>query len=118
MTQRQAHNFIFSLTAVLLAGIPCQAVRAAERHVTLSTVGVGDARWTGGLMGERFDTCRNVMVPNLWHIMSGTEYSQFFENFRIAAGLSQGKHRGAPFNDGDFYKWLESAAAVYAITHD
>ena len=52
--------------------------RAAERHVTLSPVGISDARWTGGLMGERFDTCRKVMVPNLWHIMSGTEYSQFF----------------------------------------
>jgi DUF1680 family protein len=97
---------------------PCATARAAERHATLSPVGVSDARWTGGLMGERFETCRKVMVPNLWHIMSGTEYSQFFENFRIAAGLSQGKHRGAPFNDGDFYKWLESAAATYAITHD
>ena len=49
-------------------------------------------------------------------VMSGTEHSQFFENFRIAAGLSQGKHRGAPFNDGDFYKWLESAAAEQACT--
>ena len=32
-------------------------------------------------------------------------------NFEIAAGLAEGRHRGPPWNDGDFYKWLEAAAA-------
>ena len=40
------------------------------------------------------------------------------QNFRIAAGLAEGRHRGPPWNDGDFYKWLEAAAAVYAVTKD
>ena len=35
-----------------------------------------------------------AMVPNLWEVMSGTEPSQFFQNFRIAAGLAEGNHRG------------------------
>jgi DUF1680 family protein len=106
------------LTILVVCALITSSARAAERHVTFSPVGVADARWTGGLMGERFDVCRKVMVPNLWHIMSGTEHSQFYENFRIAAGISQGRHRGPTFNDGDFYKFLESASAVYAITRD
>jgi DUF1680 family protein len=91
---------------------------AASRHVKFEALALGAARWTGGLMGERFENCRNVMVPSMWEIMRGTQYSQFLENFRIAAGPSQGRHRGPSFNDGDFYKFLEAASAVYAITHD
>src|SRR5262245_66362714 len=51
-------------------------------------------------------------------IMEGTRHSQFLHNFRIAAGLEKGRHRGPPWNDGDFYKWLEAVAAVYAVTRD
>jgi DUF1680 family protein len=51
-------------------------------------------------------------------IMEGTQRSQFLENFRIAAGLARGRHRGPPWNDGDFYKWLEAASAVLAVTRD
>jgi DUF1680 family protein len=41
-----------------------------------------------------------------------------YANFRIAAGEEEGAHRGPPFADGDFYKWLEAVAAVYAVTRD
>ena len=47
--------------------------------------------------------------------MEGTNYTQFFRNFEIAAGLAEGKSRGAPFNDGDFYKWMEGASASLAV---
>ena len=33
-------------------------------------------------------------------------------------GLAEGRHRGPGWNDGDFYKWLEAAAAVFAVTKD
>jgi DUF1680 family protein len=84
----------------------------------LRSVGLSDVHWTKGFWADRFATCRNDMIPNLWRIMKGTEPSQFFHNFRLAAGLDRGKHRGPPWNDGDFYKWLEGAAAVYAVTKD
>ena len=77
-----------------------------------------EVRWTSGFWAERFGSCRDKTIPGLWSIMEGTNYSQFYENFRIAAGLDKGKHRGAPFNDGDFYKWLEGACATLAITRD
>src|SRR5205085_3245848 len=33
-------------------------------------------------------------------------------NFRVATGLADGRHRGAAFNDGEVYKWLEAAAVA------
>jgi DUF1680 family protein len=67
---------------------------------------------------DRFNLCRRQMIPGMWRLMAGTNYSQYLENFRIAAGLSEGRYRGAPFNDGDFYKWLEAASAMRAATGD
>lgn len=89
-----------------------------SRHAILGPVGPADARWTTGFWADRFEVCRTATVPAMGVLMEGTERSQFLQNFRIAAGLGAGKHRGPPWNDGDFYKWLEAAAAVYAITRD
>jgi DUF1680 family protein len=86
--------------------------------VRLRSVGLGDVRWTPGFWAERFATCRQASVPHLWEILRGTEPSQFYHNFLIAAGRAQGRHRGPAFNDGDLYKWLEAAAAVFAVTRD
>ncbi len=47
------------------------------------------------------------MVPSMARLMEGTNYSQFYRNFEIAAGVKNGHSRGASFNDGDFYKFLE-----------
>jgi DUF1680 family protein len=87
-------------------------------HAVVRSVGLGDVRWTTGLLADRFARCRETMVPNLWEVMKGPEPSQFYRNFQIAAGLTEGRHRGPSWNDGDFYKWLESAAAVFAVTKD
>jgi DUF1680 family protein len=91
---------------------------SASPHVKLRTVGLGDVKWTQGFWAQRFNVCRQGAIPHLWRIMSGTEPSQFYHNFLIAAGQAEGRHRGPAFNDGDLYKWLEAAAAVYAVTHD
>jgi uncharacterized protein len=81
-------------------------------------VAIADVRWTGGFWKERFDVCRAATIPALWRIMRGTEHSQFLQNFLIAAGRAEGRHRGPAFNDGDFYKWVEAAAAVQAVAPD
>jgi uncharacterized protein len=81
-------------------------------------IALGETRWTSGFWADRFELCRNRMVPSMWRLMEGTNYTQFFRNFQIAAGLMEGKSRGASFNDGDFYKWLEGATATLAITND
>jgi uncharacterized protein len=108
--------------ALLLA--PCSAIVGAAEpaptspHAVVAPVGPADARWTTGFWAERFEVCRTATVPAMGAIMEGTERSQFLQNFRIAAGQEAGKHRGPPWNDGDFYKWLEAASAVYAVTRD
>lgn len=91
---------------------------SASPHVIVRSVGLADSRWTTGVWKERFDVCRGATVPHLWRVMRGTEYSQYLENFRVAAGLREGRHRGAAFNDGDFYKWLEAAVVVNAAAPD
>lgn len=58
------------------------------------------------------------MIPAMWEIMKGTQYKPFLEHFRIAAGLAEGRHRGAKWNDGDFYKWMEAVSAMLAVRPD
>jgi uncharacterized protein len=78
----------------------------------------GEARWTTGFWADRFELCRTQMIPGMERLMAGTNYTQFLQNFRIAAGLAEGKSRGASFNDGDFYKWIEGACATLAVRRD
>jgi DUF1680 family protein len=102
----------------LCLAAPAAAQHAAARHAAFAPVGIADARWTTGFWADRFETCRTATVPAMAALMDGTERSHFAQNFRIAAGLAAGQHRGPPWNDGDFCKWLEAAAAVYALTRD
>jgi DUF1680 family protein len=90
----------------------------ARPHAEVHTVGLDEVRWTSGFWGDRFDLCRTQIIPSMERLMVGTNYSQYFQNFRLAAGLEQGRPRGAPFNDGDFYKWLEGACAMLAVTKE
>ena len=91
---------------------------AASPHVRLRSVDMGDARWTHGFWAQKFDQCAEVMVPNMWRLLSDTEVSFAYHNFLVAAGRVEGRHRGPKWNDGDFYKWLEAAAYVYGMTQD
>ena len=70
-----------------------------------------DMAWTGGLYKERFDTVAAVTVPHLQRMFEDKDVSHVVENFRIAAGETEGDFDGTVFGDGDFYKWFE--AAVY-----
>src|SRR5262249_7003171 len=85
-------------------------------HAVVGPVGIADARWTTGFWAGRFETCRTATVPAMGRVMEGTERSQFLHNFPIAAGLAAGERPGAPRGDGGLSKWLEAAAAVYAVT--
>lgn len=118
-------------TSILLLCSFVTAVYAGEKSLIDTTrspnakmymVDLADVRWTGGLWGERFDVCRTTMVPHLWEIFRNPYESHAWDNFLMAAGLGEGrgdgKPHGPPFNDGDFLKWLEALAQIYAITRD
>lgn len=109
------------IVAVILAGgapAGAQSPAALPPHAVVGPVCLADARWSSGFLAERFAICSRVTIPEMGNLMERTERSQFLENFRTAAGLAEGKHRGPPWNDGDFYKWIEAAAAIFAVTHD
>jgi len=91
---------------------------SASPHVKLRSVDMDDVRWTGGFWAERFDLCRKVMIPNMWQLLKDPQIGHAYENFLVAAGLKQGRHRGPKWHDGDFYKWLEAAAFAYGLTKD
>lgn len=87
-------------------------------YAALSTVGLGEVRFTNGFWAERFAVCRDEMVPTLWKTYTSDTVCYAFQNFRRAAGLDTGSFRGPSFHDGDFYKTLEALAAMYAVTKD
>mgnify|MGYP003574860582 CR=1 FL=1 len=82
----------------------------------MNSVGLSDVQWTKGFWAERFETCKEVMLPQLWETYTSKTMCYSFQNFRVAAGLDTGRFRGPSFHDGDFYKTLEAVASMYAIT--
>jgi uncharacterized protein len=116
-------KLLLGLAAVALghtsfAAEPGVVDTSSSPHAEVRTVGMNEARWTGGFWADRFELCRTQLVPSMGRLMEGTNYSQFFRNFEVTAGLVPGKARGAAFNDGDFYKFLEGASATLAVTND
>jgi DUF1680 family protein len=87
-------------------------------YALLGSIDMDAVEWTGGFWAERFQVCKDSMMPVMWEKLSDAEVSHSFRNFEIAAEKEKGIHKGPPFSDGDFYKWLESAASAYAVTKD
>jgi uncharacterized protein len=113
------------LTLILIAAAhysllaaPAVVDTSGSPFAEIHPVGLGESQWTDGFWKDRFDLCRTQMVPDMDRLMEGTNYSQFYYNFEIAAGQVPGKSHGAVFNDGDFYKFLEGASATLAVTND
>ena len=104
-----------------------QAMHAQEKGLVntskssfarLHSPDMGSVHWTKGFWAERFQVCRDSMVPNIWRIYTDANISHAYKNFEIAAGLDTGQHKGPSFHDGDFYKTLEAVASMYAATKD
>jgi uncharacterized protein len=91
---------------------------SASPHVKFQNLDLDAVRWTGGFWGERFELCREVTIPTMLEVMQKPDNSANFQNLKIAAGLAEGKFFGNNWSDGDCYKWIEAAAAVYAVTGD
>lgn len=89
-----------------------------SKFARLHGVGLGDVKWTQGFWADRFEICKNIMVPELWHTYTSDTICYAFQNFKIAAGLQKGVFQGPSFHDGDFYKTLEAVAAMFAFTKE
>ncbi len=106
-------NFLLFLVCLCLP----LATRAAEPRpfATAQPIALNEAHWTSGFWFGRFELCRTNMLPSMGRLMEGTNYSHFLRNFEIAGGLTEGRYRGASFNDGEVYKMLQAFSATYAV---
>ncbi|PWJ55553.1 hypothetical protein CLV98_11329 [Dyadobacter jejuensis] len=111
------------LSLGLLAMQPSQAQQkgiinnADSPYVTLKSINMGDCQWTSGFWADKFKKAEEVMVPNMGTLLKG-DIGHGLNNFKIAAGLKEGKHQGFPWHDGDFYKWMEASTYIYAHNKD
>jgi len=120
------HLIILALTAAVLGVTTLEGVAAnkevvnvsASPHVKFRTIGLDEARWTGGFWGERWQQDCRVTIPTMKQVMELPTNSATFYNLRVAAGEIQGKFFGNNWSDGDCYKWIEAAASIYAVNHD
>jgi DUF1680 family protein len=116
-------HLVTFVVVCLAVGGACGAGRgltdtSSSPYVRLRSVDIDAVRWTDGFWAERLDWCHNVVIPNMWRLLEDPNISHAYENFLVAAGEKEGVHRGPKWHDGDFFKWLEAAAFVYAMTHD
>ncbi len=115
------------LTLLALAAAPAMAGERAlvdtsdSPHAKSAMVNLDDVTWNGGFWGERFEVLQENMIPYMWELFQDDHESHAWSNYLLAAGLGQGRDghfHGPPFNDGDFLKWFEAVAQVYAVTRD
>lgn len=89
-----------------------------SKYAQLTNVDLSAVKWTNGFWSDRFRVCKDTMLISMWNTWNAPEISHGFRNFEVAVGVCPGEHWGPPFHDGDFYKWLEGVAAVYAVNKD
>jgi DUF1680 family protein len=93
------------LLAAAIAVLPATA--ALPRDYPVTPVPVGQVTITGGFWRQRLDAHFSHGID---HALDQCRKTGRLDNFEIAAGLKQGEHRGACFNDSDVYKILEGLA--------
>jgi len=82
-----------------------------------TNVKVNDRFWK-----RYMDVVRNEVIPYQWEALNDripdAEPSHAIENFRIAAGESDGEFYGMVFQDSDVAKWLEAVAYLLETNRD
>ena len=86
----------------------------------MNFIPVNCVRLDDPLWSKKFGLIKNVVLPHMWEILNdrveNAEKSHCIENFKVAAGLSNGSHYGPVFIDTDLYKWIE--AVSYCLSMD
>ena len=86
-------------------------------HVHLKSIDIGDCRWTEGFWADKWKLAEEVMIPHMGTLLKG-DIGHGYNNFKIAAGLKEGEHKGFWWHDGDFYKWMEANMYLYGVNKD
>ena len=87
-------------------------------RTTIVPTSVGKTKITDPLFDAYVQMVAHQVIPCQWEAINDripdAEKAYCIENFRVAAGLQKGVHRGAIFQDTDLYKWLEAVAFCIA----
>jgi DUF1680 family protein len=89
---------------------------SVSQFAKMTSTNVDAVKWTNGFWAERYAVISDTMIMSMWNTLKDADLSHAFRNFEIAAGECNGTHCGPPFHDGDFYKFFEGVASVYAVT--
>ena len=88
-----------------------------QNSLDLNKVTIKDPFWS-----KHVDLVRKEIIPYQWDAINDrvedAEPSHCLENFRIAAGRSEGSFYGMPFQDTDAAKWLEAVGFTLACYPD
>ena len=80
-----------------------------QHPLPLNQIRIHDVFWQ-----KHLDLVKKEIIPYQWAAINDqvpdAEPSHSMENFRIAAGLSEGEFHGVVFQDTDVAKWLEAVA--------
>src|SRR5690554_2842961 len=81
---------------------------------SLKNIPLKNIKLENGILARKNELIRQEVLPYQWKALNDeipdAEPSNAIENFRIAAGESDGEFRGMVFQDSDVAKWLEAAA--------
>ena len=87
------------------------------REININQIKIHDPFWSA-MQHRMIDTVIPFQEKVLNDEVPGVEKSHAIENFRIAAGLSEGEFYGMVFQDSDVAKWLEGVAYSLAVKPD
>ncbi|MFB5265367.1 glycoside hydrolase family 127 protein [Paenibacillus enshidis] len=92
-------------------------VQKKMNPLTLQQVTIQDPFWS-----SREQNVTETVVPYQWDALNdnipGAEPSHTIENFRLAAGETEGEYYGMVFQDSDLGKWLETVGFILSRERD
>lgn len=87
-------------------------------HGALHSVDLSSVRFTDGFWAQRYRQTHEVTLRRLWDLLADPNHGHILDNFRIAAGVQEGRFSGTKWQDAWLYKWIEAAACIYRTTGD
>lgn len=103
------------LFALALSGCRARNAAPAALDYPIRPVPFTQVRLTDSFWAPRLETNRTVSVP---YALRMNEETGRVDNFRKAARLMAGPHKGRRFNDSDVYKAMEAAAYTLRLHPD
>lgn len=95
---------------------------AKRKRLANSSVPLNHIRINDDFFNKYVKLVKEVIIPYQWEVLNDrledVETSHCIENFKIAAGESEGEFQGAVFQDTDVAKWLEAVGFVLSMERD